>query len=88
MSHNEYDNRHYVTISTDDFNTINFSETISSFENLRYNLNQDKFIVKYDGEMPPSIFSCSTRSQEYSRNEILQVLKTTEWKSQVRVSEI
>lgn len=88
MSHNEYDNRHYVIISTDDLNTINFSETISSFENLRYNLNQDKFIVKYDGEMPPSIFLCSTRSQEYSRNEILQVLKTAEWKLQVKASEL
>ena len=87
MSHT-YDNRHYVIITTNDFNTINFSETISSSENLRYNLNQDKFIVKYDGEMPPSIFSCSTRSQEYSRDEILQVLKKAEWQSQVEVSQI
>ena len=80
MSHSDFDNRHYVIIASGDAPSINFNEVLeTSLETLRYSVDGTLTFVKYEGEMPPSVFNCSSKSPEYSHDEILEILATETW---------
>lgn len=82
MSHDIYDNRHYVIIASGDVPLINFDEVMeTSAATLRYSVDGTKTFVKYDGAMPISVASCTSKSQEYSHEEILTILSGNEWTS-------
>jgi hypothetical protein len=80
MSHNEYDNRHWVIISSDDVPLLDFSEVYETSEStLRYSVDGTLTFVKYDGSMPESVILCPSRSQEYSYSGITTVLLGENW---------
>ena len=77
-----FENRHYVIIPTSEVNNINFSEVLeTSAETCRYSVDGTKTFVKYEGTMPSSIQGIVGKSIEYSHDEILAILSTTEWTS-------
>jgi len=80
MSHDDYDNRHWVIISSDDVPIIDFNEVMETYaETLRYSVDGTLTFVKYDGAMPASIDALPSKSQEYSYSEISAILSAEEW---------
>jgi hypothetical protein len=58
---------------------INFNEVFeSSIDTLRVS-NTDKTFVKYVGETPISVQSLETKSDEYNKQEIIDILSTEDW---------
>jgi hypothetical protein len=58
---------------------INFDEVLeSSVDTLRVS-NTDKTFVKYAGEIPASVESLETKSEEYNNQQILDILSTEDW---------
>jgi hypothetical protein len=75
-----FEDRHYVIFDLTEVDTIDFSEVMeTSADTLRKNLADTQSFVKYEGDMPPSVVALTTRSQEYSHEEILAFLAGTEW---------
>lgn len=75
-----FENRHYVVFDLTEVDTIDFSEVMeTSADTLRKNLADTQSFVKYEGDQPPSVVALTTRSQEYSHEEILAFLAGTEW---------
>ena len=80
MSHNNYDDRHYVIISSDDALNIDFDQVMeTSIDTVRYNVEETLTFVKYEGDMPSSVSACESRTLEYSHDEILVILGGTDW---------
>ena len=75
-----FDNRHYVVFDLSEVDTIDFSEVMeTSAETLRENLAETQSFVKYEGDMPSSVTALTTKSQEYTHEEILALLAGEEW---------
>lgn len=75
-----FDDRKYVIIPATEINNINFSEVLeTSAETCRLSTDRTKTIVKYEGAQPPTVAALSTKSQEYTHEEILAILATPEW---------
>ena len=80
MSHNIFDNRHYVIIPYSEVNVIDFDQVIeTSISTVRQSVDGTKTFVKYEGDMPSSVTAVEERSQAYSHEEILEILTTAEW---------
>jgi hypothetical protein len=80
MSHNIYDNRHYVIISSGDASLIDFNQVMeTSIDTIRYSVDGTQTFVKYNEDQPSSVANCSSKSQEYSHSEILAILATSAW---------
>jgi hypothetical protein len=60
-----------------DFNEV--KET--SAETVRLSVDGLKTFVKYEGSMPPSVQSLTTKTDPYTYDEILDILVTEEWVS-------
>ena len=75
-----FENRHYVVFDLSEVGTIDFSEVMeTSADTLRKNLADTQSFVKYEGDQPPSVVALTTRSQEYSHEEILALLAGDDW---------
>ena len=75
-----FENRHYVVFDLTEVDTIDFSEVMeTSADTLRKNLANTQSFVKYESVMPASVAALTTRSQEYSHEEILALLAGTDW---------
>ena len=80
MAHSDYDHRHYVIFNCTELNTIDFNQVLeTSADTVRKSVDETKTFVKYNGDMPSSVSSLTTKSQEYSHDEILTILSTPEW---------
>jgi hypothetical protein len=75
-----FDNRHYVVFDLSEVDTIDFSEVMeTSADTLRKNLAGTQSFVKYESDMPASVTALTTRSQEYTHEDILTLLAGTDW---------
>jgi hypothetical protein len=75
-----FENRHYVIFDLSEVGTIDFSEVMeTSADTLRKNLANTQSFVKYEGDMPASVVALTTRSQEYTHEDILALLAGTDW---------
>ena len=81
MSHNTFNNLHYVIFDTTETGSIDFTEVKeTSIHTLRLNLSGSQTFVKYEGEtMPASVSSLTTKEGPYSHSEILNILTGSEW---------
>ena len=80
MAHLDYDNRHYIIFNCTELSTIDFNQVLeTSADTVRKSVDETKTFVKYNGDMPSSVSSLTTKSQEYSHDEILTILSTPEW---------
>jgi hypothetical protein len=69
----------YRIFDLSEVDKINFNEVLeSSVGTLRVS-NTDKTFVKYVGEIPPSVQSLETKSEEYNNQQILNILSTDDW---------
>jgi len=75
-----FENRHYVVFDLTEVDIIDFSEVMeTSADTLRKNLADTQSFVKYEGDMPASVTALTTKSQEYTHEEILALLSGTDW---------
>ena len=76
----EYENRRFVIFNVTEPPFIDFSQVYeTSGETVRKSVNQTKTFVKYDIPQPSSVSSLTTKSNEYTYDEIIQILLTSEW---------
>jgi hypothetical protein len=69
----------YITFNLSEVDKINFEEVFeNSIDTLRVSKSNISF-VHYAGDMPTSILSLNTKSQEYTVFEILSLLENSDW---------
>ncbi len=75
-----FDTSHDVVFDLSEVDTIDFSEVMETSANtLRKNLADTQSFVKYEGDMPASVTALTTKSEEYTHEEILALLAGTDW---------
>ena len=75
-----YENRKYVIFNTSETGSIDFSQVMeTSVNTLRLNLSGSQTFVKYEGSQPSSVAGLSSKSTEYTHEQILNVLTGSEW---------
>jgi hypothetical protein len=76
----DYENRRFVIFNTTELSLIDFNQVYeTSAETVRKSVDGTKTFVKYDIPQPSSVVSLTTKSQEYTYDEILEILNTPEW---------
>jgi len=72
--------RKYVILDCSELPSVNFSEVMeTSADTVRKSVDETKTFVKYEGTQPASVAALTTKSQEYTHEEILAILATSEW---------
>ena len=80
MSHSEFDHRHYVIIDVSEIPKLDFSEIMQTSEDtVRISIDGTKTFVKYGHHMPHCLEECTTKSQEYSHHDFLEILSGVDW---------
>ena len=81
---NSIENRRWVIFDTSETGSIDYSQVMqTSSETLRLNISGSKTFVKYEGTQPSSVASLTTKSDEYTHSEILNVLTGSEWRREI-----
>jgi len=72
--------RTYVIVNTSDLTSLDYNELLTtSIETTILNVEGDKAIVKYEGNMPDTINALNDKTL-HNHNEILVIVKSDEWK--------
>jgi hypothetical protein len=80
MIDQEYENRRFVIFEVTELPLINFNQVYETdADTVRKSVDETKTFVKYDLPEPSSVTALTTKSQEYTYDEILQILSTPEW---------
>ena len=75
-----YNNRNFMIFNVSELNTINFTQVLeTSLNTVRKSVDETKTFVKWDGDMPSSVSSLTTKEGPYNYEEILTILATPEW---------
>lgn len=81
---NSIENRRWVIFDTSETGSIDYSQVMqTSSQTLRLNISGSKTFVKYEGTQPSSVASLTTKSDEYTHSEILNVLTGSEWRREI-----
>ena len=76
----DYPDRRFVIFSVTELNKIDFTQVYETdATTVRKSVDLTKTFVKYDMPMPSSVASLTTKSQEYTYDEIMVILSTSEW---------
>jgi hypothetical protein len=73
--------RTFVIFDVGEINKIDFSQVLeTSFQTLRLNLDGTRTFVKWEGDIVPScVESLNTKTEYYSLEEMVVILKNSEW---------
>lgn len=73
--------RTFVIFDIGEINKIDFSQVLeNSAQTLRLNLDNTRTFVKWEGEnIPDCIETLTTKSPYYSLDEMIVILKSSEW---------
>jgi hypothetical protein len=78
----EYPDRRFVIFSVTELNQIDFNQVFeTSIDTVRKSVDETKTFVKYDMPQPSSVAALTTKSVEYTYDEIIQILAGPEWTS-------
>ena len=74
------ENRKYVVFNVSEKDSIEYDEVLeNSADTLRLSLNGEKTFIKYDGDMPDSVNSLTTKEAVRRHSEIKELLGTDNW---------
>lgn len=80
MIEQEYENRRFVIFEVTELPLIDFNQVYETdAATVRKSVDGTKTFVKYNLPEPSSVTALTTKSQEYTYEEILQILNTPEW---------
>ena len=76
-----YQDRNFMIFNVSEINKINFDEVLeTSAQWLRKSVNNQKTLIKWDGDSIPSSVQILTTSEgPYTYDEIIVILNTNEW---------
>lgn len=78
----EYAYRRFVIFDVTELSLINFDQVEeTSIDTVRKSVDETQTFVKYTMPQPSSVAALTTKSQEYTYDEILAILATPEWTS-------
>ena len=79
-------NRKYIIVPADKLEWVRFDQVLETEpQSLRYSLDGKFFTLKYVDEQPDFCYSITQDLiglKEYSHEEILEILETSEWRTQ------
>jgi len=76
----EYANRRFVIFNVTELPLIDFNQVYeTSIDTVRKSVDGTQTFVKYDTPEPSSVTALTTKSIEYTYDEILEILATPEW---------
>lgn len=77
-----YEQRNFTIFNTEELDKINFNEVLeTSADTVRNSVDGTKAFVKWEGEVPPSVQSLTTKSEYYTYQEMLKILRGEDWTS-------
>jgi hypothetical protein len=80
LTSQEYENRRFVIFDVTELPLIDFSQVFeTSIDTVRKSVDETKTFVKYNIPQPSSVAALTTKSIEYTYDEILQILAGPEW---------
>jgi hypothetical protein len=78
----QYPDRRFVIFNVTELNQIDFNQVFeTSIDTVRKSVDETETFVKYDMPQPSSVAALTTKSVEYTYEEILQILSGPEWTS-------
>jgi hypothetical protein len=78
--HNDYEHREFMIFNVSELPQIDFTQILeTSIDTVRKSVDQTKTFVKWDGEIPSSVSSLTTKEGPYTYDEMLIILSTEEW---------
>lgn len=81
-----YNNREFMIFNVSELNQIDFNEVLeTSADTVRKSVDQTKTFVKWEGEIPTSVFNLTTKEGPYTYDEILVILATSDWTSTITI---
>jgi len=76
----QYPDRRFVIFNVTELSQIDFTQVFETDINtVRKSVDETKTFIKYDMPQPSSIAALTTKSVEYTYDEILQILSGPEW---------
>ena len=76
----DYENREFMIFNVSELDQINFTQVHeTSAETVRKSVDGTKTFVKWDGAIPSSVSSLTTKEGPSTYEEILAILSTEEW---------
>lgn len=70
----------YVIFDVSEVWKIDFDEVMeTSIDTLRKSNDETKTFVKYLGDMPSSVSNLTTKTNEFTHSEIIDILSNEEW---------
>lgn len=80
MLEQEYPDRRFVIFNVTELNKIDFNQVFETdIDTVRKSVDGTKTFVKFDLPTPSSVTDLTTKSQEYTYDEILAIMATPEW---------
>lgn len=80
MIEQDYPDRRFVIFNITELSKIDFNQVYETdLQTIRKSIDETKTFVKYDLPQPSSVASLTTKSVEYTYDEILQILSGPEW---------
>ena len=82
METQEYEQRQFMIFNVSELELIDFTQVLeTSIDTVRKSIDGTKTFVKWDGDIPSSVQSLTTKEGPYTYDEILNILSTPEWTS-------
>jgi hypothetical protein len=71
----------YIIIDYSEFSKIDLSEFKETNESsLRFSVDGTKIVLKWTGNTPSSLSTVTSKSEEYTIDQILVIMDTDEWR--------
>ena len=75
-----YETRQYVIFNVSELNKIDFNQVLeTSADTVRKSVDGTKTFVKWEGEVPSSVLTLTTKGNYLTHEEIVTILATAEW---------
>jgi hypothetical protein len=75
-----YEQRNFTILNVDELHKIDFDQVLeTSADTVRRSVDGTRTFVKWDGEIPSSVLSLTTKSEYYTYTEMLEILSGEEW---------
>jgi len=75
-----YDEHNFLIFNVSEINKVDFNEVLeTSSSTLRKSVDEQKTLIKWDGEAPEFVATMTTKEGPYTYDEILAIMATPEW---------
>lgn len=82
METQDYPNREFMIFNISELPLIDFTQVLeTSIDTVRKSIDETKTFVKWDGAIPSSVETLTTKEGPYTYEEILVILNGPEWTS-------